>query len=88
LRPLSRSRFAALLAGNRAGHDQMVHAEMDKLARSVDAIVLGQISLAQIQHRPGVPVLQVGHSGLRTPEVVERSEARQRAGGACAAGAC
>lgn len=57
--------FAALLAGNRAEHNRMVHAEMDRLADRVDVIVLGQISLAQIQHRPpGVPVLQVGHSGF------------------------
>ena len=56
--------FAALLAGNRAEHNRIVHDEMDRLAPRVDAIVLGQISLAQIQHRPGVPVLQVGHSGF------------------------
>ncbi|MFA6046974.1 MAG: aspartate/glutamate racemase family protein [Phycisphaerales bacterium] len=57
--------FAALLAGNRAEHDRLVHAEMDRLAARVDVIVLGQISLAQIQHRPpGVTVLQVGHSGF------------------------
>ena len=56
--------FAALLAGNRAEHDRLVHGEMDKLAPRVDVIVLGQISLAQIKHRPGVPVLQVGHSGF------------------------
>lgn len=57
--------FAALLAGNRAEHDRIVHAEMDRLAARVDVIVLGQISLAQIQHRPaGISVLQVGHSGF------------------------
>ncbi len=57
--------FAALLADDRAEHDRRVHAEMDRLAERVDVIVLGQISLAQIQHRPaGVPVLQVGHSGF------------------------
>ena len=56
--------FSALLAGNRAEHDRLVHAEMDQLAQRVDVIVLGQISLAQIQHRPGVPVLQVGRSGF------------------------
>jgi Asp/Glu/hydantoin racemase len=57
--------FAALLAGNRAEHDRIVHAELDRLASKVDTIVLGQISLAQIQHRPpGVPVLQVGHTGF------------------------
>lgn len=57
--------FTALLAGNRAEHDRLVHAEMDRLAPRVEVIVLGQISLAQIQHRPaGVTVLQVGHSGF------------------------
>lgn len=55
---------AALLRGDRAEHDRLVQAEMDRLARRVEVIVLGQISLAQIQHRPGVPVLQVGHSGF------------------------
>jgi hypothetical protein len=56
--------FAALLAGDRAGHNRLVHVEMDRLAPRVDVIVLGQISLAQIEHRPGVPVLQVGHTGF------------------------
>ena len=56
--------FAALLAGNRVEHDRLVHDEMDQLAPRVDVIVLGQISLAQIQYRPGKPVLQVGHSGF------------------------
>jgi len=55
---------AALLRGEIAEHNRIVHAEMDALAQRVDVIVLGQISLAQIQHRPGVPVLQVGHSGF------------------------
>jgi len=54
---INESAFQALLAGNRAEHNRIVHAEMDRLAARVDAIVLGQISLAQIQHRPrGVPV--------------------------------
>jgi aspartate/glutamate racemase len=57
--------FAALLAGNRAEHNRVVQEEMDTLAKRVDVIVLGQISLAQIEHRPAsVPVLQVGHSGF------------------------
>jgi len=56
--------FACLLAGNNQRHNALVHAEMDKLAESVDAIVLGQISLAQIKHQTRVPVLQVGHSGF------------------------
>jgi hypothetical protein len=37
---------------------------MDQLAKKVDVLVLGQISLAQINHPTRVPVLQVGHSGL------------------------
>lgn len=62
---LNQPAFAALLAGNRAEHDRLVHAEMDRLAPKVDVIVLGQISLAQVQHRPaGSVVLQVGHSGF------------------------
>jgi aspartate/glutamate racemase len=61
---INEAAFAALLAGNRDGHDRRVAAEMDQLARRVDVIVLGQISLAKIKHRPGVPVLQVGHSGF------------------------
>jgi Asp/Glu/hydantoin racemase len=56
--------FRHLLAGNVDRHNGLVHEEMDKLAESVDAIVLGQISLAQIQHETKVPVLQVGHSGF------------------------
>jgi len=57
--------FEHLLAGEIEQHNALVHQEMDALAGRVDAIVLGQISLAQIQHRVSVPVLQVGHSGFR-----------------------
>jgi Asp/Glu/hydantoin racemase len=56
--------FAHLQNGEIEQHNQLVHREMDRLARKVDVLVLGQISLAQIRHKPGVPVLQVGHSGL------------------------
>ena len=56
--------FAHLQKGQVEKHNELVHREMDKLASKVDVLVLGQISLAQIKHRPGVPVLQVGHSGL------------------------
>lgn len=56
--------FQALLRGDRATHDELVRVEIDKLAKEVDAIVLGQISLAQIRHDPGVPMFQVGHSGF------------------------
>jgi len=56
--------FKHLLEGNVEMHNRLVHEEMDKLADSVDVIVLGQISLAQIRHETKVPVLQVGHSGF------------------------
>ncbi|MSU58352.1 MAG: Asp/Glu racemase [Pedosphaera sp.] len=53
-----------LLKGEIEKHNELVHREMDRPAKKVDVLVLGQISLAQIQHENGVPVLQVGHSGL------------------------
>jgi aspartate/glutamate racemase len=56
--------FQHLLGGNVEMHNRLVHEEMDTLAEVVDVIVLGQISLAQIQHETKVPVLQVGHSGF------------------------
>jgi len=56
--------FALLQKGQVEKHNELVHRDMDKLAAKVDVLVLGQISLAQIKHRPGIPVLQVGHSGL------------------------
>lgn len=63
---LNESAFAALVAGDRAGHNRIVHAELDRLAARVDVIVLGQVSLALIEHRPaGVPVLQVARSGFQ-----------------------
>lgn len=72
--------FAALLAGDRATHDRLVNEQMDQLAPRVDVIVLGQISLAQIRHRPGVPVLQVGHSGFaHARELLDSVKARESA---------
>ena len=56
--------FEYLLQNNIDKHNEIVHEEMDKLAEYVDVIVLGQISLSQIQHKTKVPVLQVGHSGF------------------------
>jgi hypothetical protein len=56
--------FKHLQAGDVKKHDQLVHRELDKLQHEVDVIVLGQISLAQIQYETKVPVLQVGHSGF------------------------
>jgi len=61
---LNSKAFEHLQKGEIAKHNELVHGEMDKLARQVDVLVLGQISLAQIQHETRVPVLQVGHSGL------------------------
>jgi len=56
--------FVHLQAGEIQQHNDLVCQEMDRLAAKVDVLVLGQISLAQIQHQTRVPVLQVGHSGL------------------------
>jgi Asp/Glu/hydantoin racemase len=56
--------FQHLLRGEIERHDELIFREMDKLAKKVDVLVLGQISLAQIKHEVRVPVLQVGHSGL------------------------
>jgi Asp/Glu/hydantoin racemase len=56
--------FAHLQQGEIARHDELVKEEMDRLAKEVDVLVLGQISLSQVQHQTRVPVLQVGHSGF------------------------
>jgi len=56
--------FEHLQKGEIEQHNTLVKGEMDRLAKEVDVLVLGQISLAQIQHETRVPYLQVGHSGL------------------------
>lgn len=56
--------FDALQRGEVERHDELVHQAMDKMAREVDVVVLGQISLVRIQHKTRVPVLTVGESGL------------------------
>ena len=61
---VNESAFAHLQRGEIQQHNELVQREMDKLAKKVDVLVLGQISLAQIRHETRVPVLQVGHSGL------------------------
>lgn len=61
---VSEKAFAHLQKGEMQTHDELVHQEMDRLAKEVDVLVLGQISLAQIRHETRVPVLQVGHSGF------------------------
>ncbi len=62
--------FAALMSGDRKTHDELVHKEIDKLAKSVDVIALGQISLGQIIYNCGKPILQVGESGFREAEKI------------------
>jgi Asp/Glu/hydantoin racemase len=61
---LNEKAFEHLQRGEIKQHNELVHQEMDRLAKEVDVLVLGQISLAQIVHSTRVPVLQVGHSGL------------------------
>jgi len=61
---LNETAFKHLQKGEIDQHNDLVHEEMDRLARSVDVLALGQISLSQIRHQTKVPVLQVGHSGL------------------------
>jgi Asp/Glu/hydantoin racemase len=61
---LNEEAFQRLQRGDIAGHNELVHREMDQLAERVDVLVLGQISLAQIRHKTPVPVLQVGESGF------------------------
>lgn len=61
---LNEPAFQHLQKGEIERHNGLVHKEMDRLARSVDVLALGQISLGQIRHQTRVPVLQVGHSGL------------------------
>jgi aspartate/glutamate racemase len=56
--------FRHLLAGEIEKHDALVHAEIDRLAPSVDVIALGQISLSKLRHPTRVPILQVGRSGF------------------------
>lgn len=56
--------FDLLQQGKVEQHNQLVCRELDRLAKKVDVVVLGQVSLAQIKHHVPVPVLQVGHSGF------------------------
>ena len=61
---LNETAFHHLQKGEINQHNALVKREMDRLAKDVDVLVLGQISLAQIEHETRVPYLQVGHSGL------------------------
>lgn len=92
---LNEKAFKHLLKNEMAEHDEIIHREMDRLAKRVDVLVLGQISLGQIKHRVAVPVLQVGHSGLAEArrlldQAVSKSQRIARTRGALqqAASAC
>lgn len=61
---LNEEAFQRLQKNDIAGHNELVHREMDRMAEKVDVLVLGQISLSQIRHETRVPVLQVGESGF------------------------
>jgi len=61
---LNEKAFEHLQKGEIQKHNALVQQEMDRLAKDVDVLVLGQISLAQIKHQARVPILQVGRSGL------------------------
>jgi len=61
---INESAFHYLLKGEIDRHNEIVCQELEKLQYEVDVIVLGQISLAQVQFKAKVPVLQVGHSGF------------------------
>jgi len=61
---INEAAFQYLLNGEVERHNELVHQELEKLQNEVDVIVLGQISLAQIQFEAKVPILQVGHSGF------------------------
>lgn len=78
---LNEEAFEHLQEGEVEQHNELVHGEMDRLAKEVDVLVLGQISLAQIQHRARVPVLQVGHSGLSEARRLLDQVAAEREGG-------
>jgi aspartate/glutamate racemase len=57
--------FEHLLKGETSIHDQIVLEEIGKLAKNVEAVVLGQISLSKVKPVINVPVLQVGDLGFK-----------------------
>ncbi len=56
--------FSAHTKGDIKIHDEIVCKELYELEKRVDAIALGQISLAQVEHKCKVPVFKVGKSGF------------------------
>lgn len=74
---LNEKAFEYLQRGAIEKHDELVHEEMDRMAKRVDVLVLGQISLAQIRHEVRIPVLQVGHSGFaEAKRLLEKAPSR------------
>lgn len=69
--------FAKLAAGDRAGHDALVRAQLDALAAEVDVIVLAQASMARVLEEAGAaPPIPV----LASPELGVKHLARALAG--------
>jgi ribonucleotide monophosphatase NagD (HAD superfamily) len=57
--------FDVLCAGDRKKHDEMVNAELKKLASEVDVVTFAQISMSLLKYEePGVPVFKIGPSGF------------------------
>ncbi len=57
--------FDVLCSGDRAKHDEMVNAELYKLAEEVDVIVFAQISMSLLKHdEVKVPVYKIGATGF------------------------
>jgi aspartate/glutamate racemase len=67
-RQLCEGAFAALLAGNGAGHDEIVSRNLIELAQHVDLIVLAQVSMGRVADSLGdqvsVPVLTSPRLGM------------------------
>lgn len=72
---INEAAFQYRLQGDINKHDELVHAELEKLQHQVDVIVLGQISLAQVRYKTKVPMLQVGNSGFaHVTELLNRTQ--------------
>lgn len=67
--------FRLLRAGDTAAHNAMLLEEIDKLSKSVDAIVLAQVSMSVLEKElsnPRVPVYNSGRTGFtRAREILE-----------------
>ena len=67
--------FKVLRAGDPAKHNQMLLEEIDKLSRSVDSIVLAQVSMSVLEpelKNTRVPVFNSGRTGFtRAREILE-----------------